>query len=202
MIDEKLFNLYGQERISSRQVDELTGLARGICADGVLNQSEVEFLQKWLAANVGISGNPVIATLYRRVAEVLADGVADAREREELLQTLEAFSGNDIELGETLKSTTLPLCDPAPVLTFPDKTYCFTGTFNYDVRQKCEQAVVDRGATCGSLTRRTKVLVIGVYATESWKHSAFGHKIMKAAEMREAGVPISIVSEDHWMRFL
>ena len=202
MRDEERFNRFGRERISSRQIDELTGLARGLCADGVLNQAEVEFLQKWLAVNIDISGSPVINTLYSRVSEVLSDGIVDEAEREELLQTLEAFSGNDIELGETLKATTLPLCDPAPELDFQGKAYCFTGTFNYGLRRICEQAVVNRGAVCGSLTRGTDVLVIGVYATESWKHSAFGHKVMKACEMRDAGVPIALVSEEHWMRFL
>lgn len=202
MRDEELFNAYGRERISSRQVDELTGLARGLCADRVLNEAEVEYLQKWLVANIGISGNPVINTLYDRVTDVLSDGVADPEEREELIQTLETFSGNDIEIGEALKATTLPLCAPAPTLRFPDRAYCFTGTFNYGGRRQCEEAVVNRGGTCGSLTRKTDVLVIGVYATESWKHSAFGRKIMKACDMRDSGVPIAIVSEQHWRRFL
>lgn len=202
MEDPELLNCFGRERISSRQIDELTGLARGLCADRVLNEAEVEFLQAWLAANVVVSGNPIIATLYDRVAEVLSDGVADATERQELFQALEDFSGNDIEVGEALKSTTLPLCDPAPDLTFAGQTYCFTGTFSYGGRRQCEQAIVERGGTCGSLTRKTNVVVIGIYATESWKHSAFGHKIMKACEMRDAGVRISIVSEDHWTGFL
>lgn len=52
------------------------------------------------------------------------------------------------------------------------------------------------------MTQKTDVLVIGMYATESWKHSAFGTKIIKAVDMRESGVPISIVSEEHWMKYL
>lgn len=202
MRDEELFNAYGRERISSRQIDELTGLARGLCADGTLNQAEVEFLQTWLAANIGISGNAVVGALYHRVADALADGIVNPSELKELFQTLEEFSGNNIEIGEALKSTTLPLCNPAPELRFDGNSYCFTGTFNYGGRRQCEQAILDRGGMCGSLTRKTDVLVIGVYATESWKHSAFGHKVMKASEMRDAGVPISIVAEEHWVGFL
>jgi NAD-dependent DNA ligase len=202
MRNEVLYNRYGGERISSRQIDELTGLARGLCADGVLNQLEIEFLQTWLAANSSITDSPVIVDLYARVAEVLSDGAADEVECRDILQTLQDSSGGMVELGEALKSTTLPLCDPAPRLEFPDRTYCFTGTFSYGRRPRCEQAVVERGGSCGSLTRRTDVLVIGIYATESWKHSAFGHKILKAAEMRDAGLPISIVSEEHWVRHL
>jgi NAD-dependent DNA ligase len=193
---------FGRERISDRQIDELIGICRGLTADSVLNQSEVEFLQKWLAANRGVSDHPVIATLYHRVADVLEDGILDEDEAHELLETLSALSNRDFELGEVLRSTTLPLCSPAPSLWFPTKVYTFTGTFNYGNRKACEAAVEKRGASVASLTRKTDVLVVGVYATESWKHSSFGRKIEKASDYRSRGVPISIVSEEHWLSFL
>lgn len=180
----------------------MIGIARGIAADGSVNQAEVEFLQKWLVANLDISDQPLLRTLYRRVNEILSDGVVDEEEKGELLDTLNRFSNRDFELGETLKSTTLPLCQPAPSLTFAGKHYCFTGTFNYGQRKHCEKAVVDRGAAVGGLTQKTNVLVIGVYATDSWKHSSFGHKIMNACDLRAKGLPISIVSEEHWVGHL
>lgn len=202
MNEEQFYNQVGQDRITDRQIDELVGLARGVAADGTLNQAEVEFLQKWLAANISISNQPMIRKLYERINNILLDGVADTEECRDLLDTLNNFSNRDFELGEVLKSSTLPLCDPAPPLFFKGRRYCFTGTFNFGGRGDCEAAVFDRGGIAGSLTRGTNVLVIGVYATESWKHSSFGNKIIKAVDMREDGVPISIVSEEHWMRYL
>jgi len=199
---ERFYNRVGGERISSRQIDELIGLARGIAADGTLNQAEAEFLQKWLAVNADVSGHPIVRTLYDRVNEALRNGTLDDEESADLLQTLNAFSDRNFELGEVLKSTTLPLCHPAPPLRFASTTYCFTGTFNYGQRKFCEAAVVERGGTCASLSQKTDVLVIGLYATESWKHSSFGNKILKAAEMRDAGLPIAIVSEEHWTAYL
>ena len=201
-MDDKFYNRVGGDRISSRQIDELIGLARGIAIDGNLDRAEVEFLQKWLAANAAVSDQPIIRTLYRRVTEILGDGVVDADESKELLETLNSFSNRDFELGELLKSTTLPLCKPPPDLTFPGRKYCFTGTFSYGQRKYCEQAVVERGGSCAALTQKTTVLVIGIYATESWKHSSFGTKIVRASEWREAGIPITIVSEQHWTKFL
>lgn len=129
---EALHNRLGGDRISSRQVDELIGIARGIAADGVLNQAEVEFVQKWLAANSSISDQPLIRTLYQRVSDILCDGVADTEECAELLDTLNRFSNRNFELGEVLKSTTLPLCDPPPDLEFAGRTYCFTGTLRLE----------------------------------------------------------------------
>ncbi|WSG73072.1 BRCT domain-containing protein [Rhizobium beringeri] len=201
-MEDALHNKFGNDRISSRQIDELIGLARGLVADGNVNQAEVEFLEKWLVANAGVSDAPLLGTLYRRVREILADGVVDEEEKAELLDTLNRFSNRDFELGETLKATTLPLCAPAPVLSFEGRAYCFTGTFNYGQRKHCEAAVTERGASAGGLTQKTNVLVIGTYATDSWKHSSFGAKIMNAVEFRRKGLPISIVSEDHWVRHL
>ncbi|CDZ60306.1 NAD-dependent DNA ligase (Contains BRCT domain type II) [Neorhizobium galegae bv. orientalis] len=201
-MEEAFHNKFGNDRITSRQVDELIGLARGLVADGNINQAEVEFLEKWLVANSGISDLPILSTLYYRVRDILADGMVDEEERSELLDTLNRFSNRDFELGETLKATTLPLCAPVPILEFEGRNYCFTGTFNYGQRKHCEAAVTDRGATAGGLTQKTNVLVIGMYATDSWKHSSFGTKIMNAVEYRKKGLPISIVSEEHWVAHL
>jgi len=201
-MDDELLNRFGGDRIASRQIDELVGLARGVAADGDINQAEAEFLQKWLAANIAISQQPLIRTLYERINEALADGVLDDEERASLLETLGSFSNRDFELGEVLKSSTLPLCDPPPALSFTGRTYCFTGTFIYGQRKACERAVVERGGLSGGLSRKTEVLVIGAYATDSWKHSTFGNKILQASEWRDEGRPISIVSEEHWTRHL
>lgn len=202
MRDEVFYNRIGGDRIESRQIDELIGLCRGMAADGAINLLEAEFLQKWLAANASISGHPVMQMLYQRVSEVLADGRLGDDEAIDLLSTLDQLSSRDFEHGEVLKSSDLPVCDPAPDLIFEDRNYCFTGTFNFGRRTDCEKAVLAKGAQSGSLTKKTDFLVIGVYATESWRHSSFGNKIVKACEMRNEGVPISIVSETHWQRYL
>ena len=55
---------------------------------------------------------------------------------------------------------------------------------------------------CGGLSRKTEVLVVGAYATESWKHSSVGNKILQASDWRDQGAPIAIVSEAHWTRHL
>lgn len=201
-MDDAFYNRVGGARIASRQIDELIGIARGVAADSTLNQLEAEFLRKWLAANVDISDQPLIHTLYQRINVFLSDGFLDQGEATDLLDTLNSFANRDFELGEVLKSTTLPLCDPALALAFNGIRYCFTGTFNYGQRARCEQVVTERGGRCGSLTQGTNVLVVGLYATQSWKHSSFGAKILKASEWRDYGIPIFIVSEEHWVKHL
>lgn len=197
-MDDATLNRLNGDRLQSRQVDELIGLARALIADGAINGAEVNYLEKWLVTNLAVSHQPLIATLYQRVREIFADGIVDSEECADLFATLASFTAEGTELGEAGKSTSLPLCDPAPALRFDGTTYCFTGTFSFGQRRHCEQATEARGATCTSLTKKTDFLVIGSYATESWRHSSFGNKIIRAAEMRAAGVPIAIIAEDHW----
>lgn len=194
-----MLNAYGSDRIASRQVDELIGISSGLCADGIINQAEAEFLQKWLAASAGIVTHPLLSALYQRVSDMLNDGEIDDEERTDLFATLSALAHRDFELGEVLKATTLPICDPPPTLNGKE-TYCFTGTFSFGTRKQCEAAVIEKGGLCSGLSQKTDVLVIGVYATDSWKHSSFGNKIIKAAEMRDSGINISIVTEEHWLK--
>lgn len=201
-MDEQTYNRLNGDRLQSRQVDELIGLARGLTADGSINQSEVQFLETWLASNLAISHQPLIATLYDRVRGILEDGIADAEECQDLFTALNAFASGDAVLGEAQKPTSLPLCQPAPQVIFMGKNFCFTGTFSFGQRKHCEEAVGLRGGAGSSLTKNTNYLVIGAYATESWKHSSFGNKILKAVEMRSSGVPLSIISEEHWSAHL
>ncbi len=190
------------ERVSGSQLDELLGVARGLLADGQINQDEVEFLETWLLANRDMSDLPVVNALYLRVREMLADGVVDEEDKAELLETLRHLSGRDLSQVEALRGNSLPLCNPAPALTFLDRFYCFTGVFNYGRRSLCEGAIIERGGIAGGLSISTHVLVIGMYTTDLWRQSATGSKIATAVEFRRKGVPISIVSEAHWLAHL
>lgn len=199
---EQIYRIFNRARIDDRQMNELLGLAKGIIADGMVNQSEVEYLHKWLVANQDASQNPIISNLLTRVQDMLSDGVLDDDESRELLEVLRKFTGGDFELGELLKSTTLPLTEPPPDIQFDDRNFCFTGTFAFGSRKECEAAVIEKGGQAGRLTTKTDYLVIGIYATDSWAHSSYGRKIERAVKMREDGRRISIVSEIHWVEFL
>jgi NAD-dependent DNA ligase len=202
VMSEELHRIYGRARLDDRQINELLGLCRGLTADGVINQAEVEFLQKWLVANTAITSNPVISNLFHRVNDMLSDGILDSEESRELLETLQKFSGGNFELGEILKSSTIPFDDPEPEILFEGRHFCFTGTFAFGSRTQCEAAVEGRGAVVRPLTMATNFLVIGIYATDSWSHSAYGRKIEKAVEFKAKGVPIHIVGEQHWLGFV
>lgn len=192
-----------RSNIGDRQVTELIGVARGLVADGELNDSEIEFLHRWLVANDAAQANPMIGLLLERIRDIFSDGYVDESERSDLTDLLVQLTGNDFEIGEVLKATSLPITEPAPNLDFEGRTFCFTGTFGYGKRAQCEAAVQQYGAICSSqITRSTHYLVIGQYATAAWQHSSFGRKIEQALALQAQGVPIAIVAEHHWRDFI
>lgn len=196
------FTKFNNARLNDRQVTELIGIARGLIADGYLADAEILYLRKWLAASETINQNPLLGKLSERIEQVLSDDIIDDDERAEIFEALHGLTGDEFELGEVLKPTTLPLCSPAPNVSFDGNRFTFTGAFVFGKRKDCEKAMSDRGGSAGSLRKDTSFLVIGEYASDDWIHSTYGRKIERAVELRDAGTPIRIISEQHWRSFL
>lgn len=60
----------------------------------------------------------------------------------------------------------------------------------------------DQPATLYDIEAATDILVVGQYATESWLHSPYGLKIIKAKAMQDKGHHVAIVPEQHWAAHL
>ena len=194
-----LFTRFNRKNIDDRQIDTLIGLAKGIIADGKVDQAEAEVVLNWLAQSRQVSDNPIIVNLFGRVREMLVDKYLDPDESAELLGLLRKIAGEPSELGEIAKPSTLPLCSPAPKVEFIDKTFLFTGTCVYGTRKECQEATEELGGRIAkNVTKSVDYLVLGSYVTDSWAHETFGRKIEKAMQYRDAGVPLAIINEEHW----
>lgn len=197
---------FHQARIDQRSADALVGLAAGISADGAINQQEAEFLENWISSNLVHLDDPVVNLLYRRLSDMLADGVLDTEESAELLSMLHSFTGLSVGKPKPSDNTfvapnSLPLCHPAPELKWNGCLFVFTGVMAYGPRKECEALVIDRGGEIGpGVSKKIHYLVIGSIGNDQWLHSTYGTKIKKAVELREAGAELSIVSEEHWQK--
>lgn len=192
---------FRSEAVAERQIDELIGLVKGVLADGAICQGEVEFLYGWMTENKGASNAWPASALYPRIAAALADGHMDADEEKEIMELLLAtVGGNTAPLyGQHSNSSTLPLCRPAPAIEFAQKIFCFTGKFNSGSRDWCQAQVAHRKGSCASnITKKLNYLVIGEIGSRDWLHSTHGLKIQKAIDYRDSGVPLHIISEQHW----
>ncbi len=196
-----LFRRFNRKSIDDRQIDTLIGLGKGLLADGKVSQIEAEVLLNWLVQSRANTENPIIHNLLEKVHILLVDGILDPDESAEIATLLSKITGDNSELGELAKSTTLPLDDPAPEIIFQERTFLFTGTCAFGTRNQCHEALEALGGIpAKSVTRSLNYLVIGIYVTDSWAHETFGRKIEKAMGYRENGVPLVIVSEEHWIR--
>lgn len=195
----EIFTKYNRKAIQDRQVDTLIGLSKGITADGKVDQAEVEFLQTWLVQN-SQSDNPIIINLLNKVGEMLEDGILDQEESEELLNILHSISGEQTELGEVSRTSTLPTCSPAPNIEYKGSSFLFTGTCAFGTRKECQFVIESLdGINAKSVTKTLDYLVLGTYVTDSWIHESFGRKIEKAMQYRDSGLPIKIITEEHWL---
>ncbi|GGI54883.1 BRCT domain-containing protein [Oxalicibacterium solurbis] len=202
---QPLYPGYRAADVANRQVDELIGVVKGVMADGMVHQGEVEFLLMWMNNNRGALDKWPAKAIYPRLAAALSDGQMDLREEEEIMDLLLATVGGNTAPFNNIASdsTSLPLCKPAPDLVFNDRVFCFTGKFQSGTRQWCEEQVVKRnGVTANSITKKLHYLVIGDIGSRDWLHSTHGTKIEKAMQYREAGMNLHIVSEEHWFGYL
>jgi len=195
-----IFTKYNRKNIQDRQVDTLIGLGKGLIADGVVNQSEAEFLLTWLIQNGHLIDNPIILNLLEKVSDMLEDGTLDQDESAELLGILQTISGEHSEIGELAKPSLLPIDLPLPNINFNESKFLFTGTFAFGNRRECQTMIEQLGGkTADRVTKSLDVLVIGSYVTDSWVHETFGRKIEKAMEYRDKGLGLAIITEQHWL---
>lgn len=190
--------LRGKKNID-RTVDELIGLCKGVAADGRTNQEEAEFLCGWLKANDHVRDTWPANVIRIRLCEYLEDGILDSDERTELFELMRQVTGKYCDTPALNFSSALPFDDPAPLLVFHTQRFCLTGQFAFGPRSSCEEMIASLG---GTLTRfpaqKGCVLIVGVVGSRDWVHSTHGRKIEAAIELRSAGHPVHLVSEDHW----
>ena len=154
----QIFTKFNRKNIQDRQIDTLIGLSKGLAADGKINQLEAEFLLSWLIQSRQASENPIIVNLLNKVSEMLEDGVLDKEESDELLKILHTITGDESEIGELAKTTSLPINSPIPPVTFKDMSFLFTGTCAFGTRKQCQEAVDIQGGINAGEHRRCKSL--------------------------------------------
>jgi len=178
----------------AKATNEITGLIRGILADGVVAESEAVFLRAWIRDRPELLCDSLVRSLACRVERIFADGIVTPDELIELKEILSEFSPE----GET--PTQLPLDRPAPVVIIAAKNFCFTGTFVSGTRKWCEEQITTRGGGIQNLPAKfPHYLVIGSKISGAWRNQTYGKKIESAMAARETKYPVSIINEDHWL---
>lgn len=197
---------FRHQAVADRQVDELIGIIKGVLADNVVTQGEVEFLLAWMEANRKVALLWPAKVLYPRLAAALSEGAMQSNDATEILILLRNTIGSavipDTHDPSAQPSTRLPVNNNSPV-TFKGKYFCFTGTFQSGTRSWCQAQIEQRGGIClNGITKKLNYLVVGFTGNENWLHSTHGRKIEKAIAYQESGCELTILSEEHWYSHL
>lgn len=165
-----------------QQSRNLMGIALGLIADAELNDREIRFLKDWLDLNQNITYEWPGDVLYRRVSEVLADGVITEQERAHLLETLRQICGGGLDQPTPVNQLAF---DENAAIRFPGANFCVTGDFVFGPRDRVEATISDRGGVVQKrVTKQLHYLVVGLQGSDEWKHGSFGSKILKAVEYK------------------
>ena len=189
-----------------RAAEEMVGLYRGLLSDGAVSGQEAQFLKDWIERNAIHADEYPLNVVYRQLHTALSDGVLDPDEEKDLLGTLTALVGGELVRQQgagACLSSALPLCDPAPLIVYPQSIFVVTGTFAFGPRRSVVNTIESKGGLPGaSVTKKASYLVIGEVGSQAWRHSSYGRKIEDAVDLRESGGRIRIVSEQHWYESL
>jgi NAD-dependent DNA ligase len=117
----------------------------------------------------------------------------------------EALKKFRLELVANELSEGSPFDQPQPVVEFPNRSFIFTGKFEFGSRKACQAAVIERGGLAlsqKSISNEINYLVVGNEGSKAWKRVSYGNKIEEAILLRrEYGSP-AIISEEHWVSYL
>lgn len=188
---------------STREVQQLLGVFKGVTADRVLNQQELTVLAELIEACNSLKMNPAFKKIRHKFKWAVdkKSGLNQA-EHDELVQLLSGIAGADVDSGVT-GGLSIGLDFDFPTIQFENRGFCLTAKFSYGTRNDCKQAIKKRGGvTQPRIIRATDYLVIGNLASRDWKYSSYGLKIQDALEKRESGYAVKIVSETHFVEAL
>jgi hypothetical protein len=182
----------------------LLGLARGVLADGVVNEAEARALQDWVQWHPDAMARWPVSILARRLERIFRDGLVDPEERADLAELLrrilEGTPGPPMRVHPTAE---LPLDPVAPVVTFQGRNFVFMGRFASGSAASRTRRVVALGGTVEpEVTSRTDMVVVGAFTGEDAVEGPVAEGLARAVGLRAGSGRPSIIGEEHWIASL
>lgn len=186
------------------QINQLLGFLSGIAADSILNDTEIYSLRDWLKYNKETLEEWLGCMLARRIENILADGLISPEERADLLEIIKSISGQRFEeTGIAHGMSTDFFGEDLDNFQHKGQCICFTGKFISGTRSTVETKAQQLGASVkNSISKDITAVVIGTLASRDWRFSSHGRKIEKAIKLRAEGVPLIIITEETWLKFI
>ncbi|MGY8897756.1 MAG: BRCT domain-containing protein [Flavobacteriales bacterium] len=185
-------------------ITTLKGICAGVLADGELNQDEAEFLLTYLStAPASFLEKYPANILADRLVISLEDGLLDNDEMHDLLKILlDIINGIEPKTGiNSDKTVNIPGLFDDCNIEFEQRTFVVTGTFETASRGEIEKFIQSKGGLVNkkTVTKVTDYVVVGGIVSKDWVAGNYGRKIEQAVKYRDQGLPVKILSENHWL---
>jgi NAD-dependent DNA ligase len=177
------------------KLTELLSVCRRLIEDGVLLDSEVHYLNRWLQQHSRVASRFPGQQIGARLKRIFADGVISDEERSELLALLRKATRESSEpQTPSAPLVELALTNPPPPIEFLNRHFCLTGRFYGGSVKWCRHQIEKRGGDVqNQVDASTDYLLIGAAGDTD-------PGVVKAAPLfRET---LKIISEAHWLRSL
>ena len=192
-------------RPQAKKLDILSGIARGIIADKLVNRKEIGFFKRWIQRNAPRNKTWPWDQLDS-VIKTLSFGKKPSRKtKQQFLLLMQKISGlQKLSFTTTPFSTRLAFPKRQAAVTIKNKSFCLTGLFKAGRRGIIGSAIEQKGGVFHERLskKNTDYLVVGIYASPSWPSSHLGRKLEAAKTIQRQKQPIKIVSESNLIKKL
>ena len=181
----------------------LLDIVGAIVSDRNLHDSEIMFVNDWIKAHSTVSTSWPGNVIAQQLKQILFDGVISESERSSLLNNLSEISAGTLAKVSAVAEEIDFHPDELDVIDFTSHTFCLSGNFLFGDKDKCADEITKRGGLMlAGVTKKLNYLIVGGLGSDQWKHGNFGTKVEKAIQYRSDGIPIKIVHEESWVKFL
>jgi len=192
-------------RPASKRLDLLSGIARGIVADKVINKKELSFFKRWVLQNAPRKKAWPWSALVEMAKKKPTKGNAYLRHKAELAELLRKIVGTKkLNIKTGLFSTHLLFNKRQPRILFKNQRFVLTGVFKVGPRSLVAKSIKGKGGLVLKklLLKNTDYLVVGTFSSPSWPSSHLGRKIEQVAALKSKGKAIKVISEHHLLKKL
>lgn len=183
--------------------ESLLDIVGAIVSDRQLHDSEIKFINEWIKVHAAVSSTWPGNVIAQQVRQILADGFISEDERSYFLSSLTEISAGALKnISEAVEQVDFHP-DSLDTIEFASHTFCLSGNFVFGDKDKCADEIIKRGGLMlAGVTKKLNYLIVGGLGSDQWKHGNFGTKVEKAIQYRSDGIPIKIVHEESWVKFL
>lgn len=185
-------------------MQRLQGVLAGIVADGKIDEDEINGLQRWLESHEHLRSYWPFDEIDSLITEIMSDGVIDEKEHKLLVSFCSQFlndnTGMILDIANEEEFMFSGVCSAMPDLTFSQKLFCLSGTFENGKKNDIAKEIQTFGGEVKKhVVKDLDYLVVGGKGNTCWAFSCYGRKVEQAMANRKLGCSVQIVHEfDLW----